>query len=829
MGSRRRQKLAGSLHVLERQNPRNYLDVDPDDLMVKETPHAGKGLFARRFFEKGEFVCNYRGERKQTLDIDSIYIFDCGKPDFIKIDATDQLHCIGRYINDIDPFHLPNCYPRKDYDDKGDVIISFYCSKNVTEGDEFRYAYNSSFAPWRKKRFFLERETEESSLFPHELPDSVAASSSEQSPEGIFTTTEETNTSGSKMPCPRDDLLQSTANTMSNKNSTKPRSDKSTISRERLGQKSKESNKTKPVAEPIIVVAKQTFFKESTEPCRGTLLQSTTDTASIKNSLRTTTNQRTVANSSTDISTQLNDKSQATTEVKSTGHIVNTICKPTATVKPNNSSPTSLSENNAETLVQSEHPPNDQHSNNSVDDQNMSGFSDIIPFDANYSFEFNIASEVILEDSTVPTLPDLNPIIGAGDQTCLEVDPPADRSTSFTDSESDSSESGDTSEHEETSTEIETKNPAVKQTTRKPRRPETEACLICNKSVKKMRDHLTNSHRLNNNPKIKRFINTYYSTLATRKCYQCLVCLKRMGFKHTHPKHHKLSRIFDRENKKLFPVEVQISLRSFAEMQATPYQEFVEQFDQHLKGLADDGDTVSVNTMSSTLKKFLGDVIVKTKEFSETVELANCIRDFMEAHSLKKITMNNYMGKLKKFFTFLELHSGDRFPHFKFHPWDKILDEVRVRYHVGASRERRLKTKELHEKVPSLMQVQEMNIRVQEFLNKDLSERILNYRELCTLNFLILSFRLNCRAGPLLNLTWEDIETIKKVGSLDTDKHKTGRYYDVTIQIQPDQLKWLKRLKARFVKEFKVAPTLVFASSANKVVLAIFSSKLQFV
>ena len=76
MGSRRRQKYAGRLHVLERQNPRNYLDVDPDkmvkDLTVKETPYAGKSLFAGRFFEKGEFVCNYRGERKQTLDIEHL-------------------------------------------------------------------------------------------------------------------------------------------------------------------------------------------------------------------------------------------------------------------------------------------------------------------------------------------------------------------------------------------------------------------------------------------------------------------------------------------------------------------------------------------------------------------------------------------------------------------------------------------------------------------------------------------------------------------------------------------------------------------------------------
>ena len=47
-----------------RQDFRNFLDKDPNDLLVKETEFAGKGLFAARFFWKGELVCNYRGTRK---------------------------------------------------------------------------------------------------------------------------------------------------------------------------------------------------------------------------------------------------------------------------------------------------------------------------------------------------------------------------------------------------------------------------------------------------------------------------------------------------------------------------------------------------------------------------------------------------------------------------------------------------------------------------------------------------------------------------------------------------------------------------------------------
>ena len=40
---------------------------------------------------------------------------------------------------------------------------------------------------------------------------------------------------------------------------------------------------------------------------------------------------------------------------------------------------------------------------------------------------------------------------------------------------------------------------------RKARRPEIEECIICAKKVKKMRDHLSNAHQLNEQKRIKQF------------------------------------------------------------------------------------------------------------------------------------------------------------------------------------------------------------------------------------------------------------------------------------------------------------------------------------
>ena len=154
--SSRREVNKGKLDDAWRQNHLNFEEKDPEDFYVKETCFAGWGLFVNRFFSKGEFILNYRGDRSTDNNADGIYIFDTGKPENVKLDATERSDCLGRYINDVDPFHLPNCQPTKKFNRKNEVMISFYASKNIQADEELRYAYNSSSkgAPWRKAKFF---------------------------------------------------------------------------------------------------------------------------------------------------------------------------------------------------------------------------------------------------------------------------------------------------------------------------------------------------------------------------------------------------------------------------------------------------------------------------------------------------------------------------------------------------------------------------------------------------------------------------------------------------------------------------------------------------
>ena len=214
-----------------------------------------------------------------------------------------------------------------------------------------------------------------------------------------------------------------------------------------------------------------------------------------------------------------------------------------------------------------------------------------------------------------------------------------------------------------------------------------------------------------------------------------------MGFKQTHPKHHRLKRIFDRKDQKLFPLNIQIGLKAYQDSRLKPYSEIVDDFDSHCQGLANQGEVLIVSRMSANLKEFLGRVIQETNEFAETTKLLTAVRNYQEANNLKTITMCSYLGKLKKFFDFIELHASERFQHFKNHPWEKILQEVRVRVQVGSQKEKKKKRKLLQNKVPSLNEVQRVNEMVTEFLNKDLGERKMKYKELSAMNFMILSFR----------------------------------------------------------------------------------------
>ena len=74
------------------------------------------------------------------------------------------------------------------------------------------------------------------------------------------------------------------------------------------------------------------------------------------------------------------------------------------------------------------------------------------------------------------------------------------------------------------------------------------------------------------------------------------------------------------------------------------------------------------------------------------------------------------------------------------------------------------------------------------------------------------------RSGPILQITWDEFEEIASTNKeLTTNQHKTGKFYTVHIYIQDDQRAFLRKMKAKYVEEYKSEPIFLFSSSVNKV------------
>ena len=110
-----------------------------------------------------------------------------------------------------------------------------------------------------------------------------------------------------------------------------------------------------------------------------------------------------------------------------------------------------------------------------------------------------------------------------------------------------------------------------------------------------------------------------------------------------------------------------------------------------------------------------------------------------------------------------------------------------------------------------------MSNKIVKLLNADVTEKSMTYKDLQCFNFYMLAVRLNARAGVILNLTWNDLNKLKRRGKLEIDSHKTGHLYDAVVKIKADQWPWIERLREQFFSEHKFHATRIFSSSQNRV------------
>ena len=161
------------------------------------------------------------------------------------------------------------------------------------------------------------------------------------------------------------------------------------------------------------------------------------------------------------------------------------------------------------------------------------------------------------------------------------------------------------------------------------------------------------------------------------------------------------------------------------------------------------------------------------------------------------------------------MHCRKNFAHITDVPWHKVIKEIWIPFQKSSHKGKRKVQKQKFLKVPKLHEVQTLLKLVTEKLKEDSVLKNLTYKALMVFNMFILPVRINCRSGPLLSLTWDDVEKIKELGFIETDRHKTGFAYDISLTIESEQFEWLDRLKEQQFLEYEVNSSMVFPSSTN--------------
>ena len=135
--------------------PFHFFGENNDNVEIKKSKikNSGKGLFATKNFNTGDFICWYMGvliEKDFVVNgyYDSDYLLANPNSELI-IDASDEKSCYGRYINDSLALKKNNC----DYDFYSNTTSAgVIASKNIKKGDELYISYGMDY--WREDRRF---------------------------------------------------------------------------------------------------------------------------------------------------------------------------------------------------------------------------------------------------------------------------------------------------------------------------------------------------------------------------------------------------------------------------------------------------------------------------------------------------------------------------------------------------------------------------------------------------------------------------------------------------------------------------------------------------
>ena len=159
--------------------------------------------------------------------------------------------------------------------------------------------------------------------------------------------------------------------------------------------------------------------------------------------------------------------------------------------------------------------------------------------------------------------------------------------------------------------------------------------------------------------------------------------------------------------------------------------------------------------------------------------------------------VNWYLAQFKTFLNYCDAYEKRKMnKHFCLTTMLKALRDTKRKYANSLAKYTKETKKERLKRVPSLQQVVQRTRQVCEVLANDLEEKKLSVSTLKALNFFLLQTRLNVRPGPILNITWKCFDSHLKLGRyFETNEHKTGKYFDVAISMEQDQIQFMEELR----------------------------------
>lgn len=129
------------------------------DIKKSKIPRAGNGLYAKKDFTKGDFICWYMGFliEEDMVDngyYDSDYLLKLRGKDMY-ICAEDKKSCYGRYINDGLSKYKSNC----EFETYDDVLSSgIKAKRKIKRGDELYISYGPEYWTDEKRYSILNKK-----------------------------------------------------------------------------------------------------------------------------------------------------------------------------------------------------------------------------------------------------------------------------------------------------------------------------------------------------------------------------------------------------------------------------------------------------------------------------------------------------------------------------------------------------------------------------------------------------------------------------------------------------------------------------------------------